>query len=149
MKHPCRYVAPVSGTHGVQFHRCGLAAVRNAYGEVHGKDTKYVRPSERHARLAVGVGFTLAEFLIATRVQQMDAWTHLSPTAPQNAAEPCLRGNEGEDAEGERRDEDAPSKHRRCLRCRFTAVRFGAPPTRTHRPVSRRSVVDRSPGEAR
>lgn len=51
----------------------GLAAVRNAYGEVHGKDTKYVRPSERHARLAVGVGFSLAEFLIATHVQQTDA----------------------------------------------------------------------------
>jgi hypothetical protein len=51
----------------------GLAAVRNAYGDAHGKGSKYVKPSARHARLAVNVGFSLAEFLLATHLAREGA----------------------------------------------------------------------------
>ena len=44
----------------------GLAGLRNAYGDSHGKGPKYVKPSPRHARLAINASMTLAEFLIAT-----------------------------------------------------------------------------------
>jgi len=51
----------------------GLAAVRNAYGDAHGKSHKHVRPSARHAALAVNVGFAMAEFLLATHLAREDA----------------------------------------------------------------------------
>lgn len=44
----------------------GLAAVRNKLGDAHGKGRKAVRPSTRHAELAVNLAGTMASFLIAT-----------------------------------------------------------------------------------
>jgi len=44
----------------------GLAGLRNAFGDAHGKDKRYVKPSIRHAKLAVGFAGTLATFLIET-----------------------------------------------------------------------------------
>lgn len=44
----------------------GLAGLRNALGDSHGKGRRYVQPQPRHARLAVNAAMTLAEFLIET-----------------------------------------------------------------------------------
>ena len=44
----------------------GLASLRNNFGDAHGKKGRYVKPSARHAVLAVNLGGTLATFLIAT-----------------------------------------------------------------------------------
>ena len=44
----------------------GLAEVRNAFGDAHGKGKHPVRASARHARLAVNTAGTLAVFLLET-----------------------------------------------------------------------------------
>lgn len=44
----------------------GLAAVRNAFGDAHGKGKRPVRPTPRHARLAVNAAGALAVFLLET-----------------------------------------------------------------------------------
>ena len=45
----------------------GLAEVRNAFGDAHGKGKQPVRATPRHARLAVNAAGTLAVFLLETR----------------------------------------------------------------------------------
>jgi hypothetical protein len=44
----------------------GLAAVRNAFGDAHGKGKQPVQATSRHARLAVNAAGTLAVFLLET-----------------------------------------------------------------------------------
>lgn len=44
----------------------GLASLRNAFGDAHGKGSRYFRPSKRHAVLAVNLAGTISTFLIAT-----------------------------------------------------------------------------------
>ena len=44
----------------------GLGAIRNKYGDAHGKGTKYKKPSVRHAELAVNLGGAMTSFLIST-----------------------------------------------------------------------------------
>jgi hypothetical protein len=44
----------------------GLAAMRNALGDAHGKAAKSPRPSARHADLAINLAGTLSSFLIET-----------------------------------------------------------------------------------
>lgn len=46
----------------------GLAGLRNALSDAHGKGKNAPRPAPRHARLAVNVGFSLATFLIETHL---------------------------------------------------------------------------------
>lgn len=46
----------------------GMAGLRNALSDAHGKGKKAPRPSPRHARLAVNVGFSLGTFLIETHL---------------------------------------------------------------------------------
>jgi hypothetical protein len=48
----------------------GLAALRNAFGDAHGKSKKYIKPKARHAKLAVGFAGTLSTFLIETFEEQ-------------------------------------------------------------------------------
>lgn len=48
----------------------GLAGLRNAFGDAHGKGKRYVKPSPRHAKMAVGFAGTLATFLIETFEEQ-------------------------------------------------------------------------------
>lgn len=48
----------------------GLAGLRNAFGDAHGKGKRYLKPSARHAKLAVGFAGTLAMFLIETYEEQ-------------------------------------------------------------------------------
>ena len=51
----------------------GLAAVRNKLGDAHGKGRNAVRPSSRHAELAVNLAGTMASFMIGT-------WEHVRTT---------------------------------------------------------------------
>ncbi|WP_167883699.1 abortive infection family protein, partial [Leptospira selangorensis] len=44
----------------------GLAGLRNKLGDAHGQETKQVKPSKRHAELAVNLSGTLCSFLIST-----------------------------------------------------------------------------------
>jgi hypothetical protein len=44
----------------------GLAALRNAFGDAHGRAASQPKPSQRHADLAVNLAGALAAFLIAT-----------------------------------------------------------------------------------
>jgi hypothetical protein len=44
----------------------GLASMRNKLGDAHGKKRNYVKPTSRHATLAVNLGGALATFLITT-----------------------------------------------------------------------------------
>lgn len=44
----------------------GLASLRNALGDAHGKRTAVVRPAARHADLAINLAGSLATFLLAT-----------------------------------------------------------------------------------
>jgi hypothetical protein len=44
----------------------GFASLRNRYGDSHGKDKKYVKPSERHAKLAVNLSGSLTSFILET-----------------------------------------------------------------------------------
>ncbi|MEG1118584.1 MAG: abortive infection family protein, partial [Janthinobacterium sp.] len=44
----------------------GLAAVRNRLSDSHGKGKAAVKPSARHAELAVNLAGTMAVFLLAT-----------------------------------------------------------------------------------
>ncbi len=48
----------------------GLAAMRNALSDAHGKSKRAVRPAPRHAKLAVNSGFAVAGFLIDTHVEK-------------------------------------------------------------------------------
>jgi hypothetical protein len=50
----------------------GLAGLRNAYGDSHGKGPRYVRPEPRHSRLAINAAMTLAEFLTETYQSRTD-----------------------------------------------------------------------------
>ncbi|MBT5030897.1 MAG: abortive infection family protein [Proteobacteria bacterium] len=53
----------LSGCHSV-IH--GLAAIRNAFGDAHGKNDQTPKPSKRHSDLAVNSAGTIATFLIST-----------------------------------------------------------------------------------
>jgi hypothetical protein len=44
----------------------GLGSLRNKVGDAHGKSMHYVKPHERHAKLAVNLAGTLSSFLIET-----------------------------------------------------------------------------------
>jgi hypothetical protein len=44
----------------------GLGSLRNKTGDAHGKGQRYVKPSERHAKLAVNLAGTVSVFLIET-----------------------------------------------------------------------------------
>jgi hypothetical protein len=44
----------------------GLGSLRNKIGDAHGKGGKPVRPSARHAQLAVNLAGTVATFIIET-----------------------------------------------------------------------------------
>lgn len=48
----------------------GLAAMRNALSDAHGRGKRSVGPAPRHARLAVNAGFAIAGFLIDTHVEK-------------------------------------------------------------------------------
>lgn len=61
----------------------GLAGLRNAFGDAHGKGARGVRPLSRHAELAVNLAGAAAMFLLAT----LDASLHATtPAAPARAA---------------------------------------------------------------
>jgi Abortive infection C-terminus len=51
----------------------GLAGLRNAFGDAHGKSSKAPKPSERHADLAVNAAGTIATFLIASYEQRKNS----------------------------------------------------------------------------
>ena len=44
----------------------GLGSLRNSLGDAHGKGIGHVRPSSRHARLAVNLSGSMALFLAET-----------------------------------------------------------------------------------
>ncbi|MGG1678441.1 abortive infection family protein [Neobacillus sp. NRS-1170] len=44
----------------------GLGALRNAYGDSHGKGKVYYRPSERHAKFSINLSGTLCIYLLET-----------------------------------------------------------------------------------
>lgn len=44
----------------------GLASLRNAFGDAHGKGLRHVKASKRHAELAVNLSGTICSFLIST-----------------------------------------------------------------------------------
>ena len=44
----------------------GLASLRNAFGDAHGKGTRQVKPKKRHSELAVNLSGTISAFLIST-----------------------------------------------------------------------------------
>jgi len=48
----------------------GLGSLRNKVGDAHGKSLRYVKPHERHAKLAVNLAGTLSSFLIETYNQK-------------------------------------------------------------------------------
>lgn len=48
-----------------------MATIRNAYGSGHGKSATYKGLESRHAKLAVGAGITLVEFLWETHEQRL------------------------------------------------------------------------------
>lgn len=49
----------------------GLAAIRNELSDAHGKSkTRYYKPDERHAMLAVGTAKTLADFMFASYIEK-------------------------------------------------------------------------------
>lgn len=48
----------------------GLAGMRNALSDAHGKGKHSVRPAPRHAKLAVNAGFAVAGFLIDSHVEK-------------------------------------------------------------------------------
>lgn len=48
----------------------GLAAMRNALSDAHGRGKGSVGPAPRHAKLAVNAGFAIAGFLIDTHVEK-------------------------------------------------------------------------------
>lgn len=50
----------------------GFASLRNKYGDAHGKERKYVRPSARHAQLAVNLSGTISTFLFETLEHAVD-----------------------------------------------------------------------------
>lgn len=51
----------------------GLAGLRNALSDAHGRGRADIRPSPRHARLAVNMAFGLSTFLIDTHTETRDA----------------------------------------------------------------------------
>jgi hypothetical protein len=55
----------------------GLGTLRNKLGDAHGKGNKAVKPSARHAALAVNLAGSMAAFLVA-------AWEERSPKALQS-----------------------------------------------------------------
>lgn len=50
----------------------GLAGMRNALSDAHGRGKGSVGPAPRHAKLAVNTGFAIAGFLIDTHVEKPD-----------------------------------------------------------------------------
>jgi hypothetical protein len=44
----------------------GLGSLRNKVGDAHGKGIRYVKPKERHAKLAVNLAGSLSSFLLDT-----------------------------------------------------------------------------------
>lgn len=48
----------------------GLAGMRNALSDAHGKGKRSVRPAPRHAKLAVNAGFAVAGFLIDSHIEK-------------------------------------------------------------------------------
>lgn len=51
---------------GCQSVVIGLGAVRNKFGDAHGKGKKFTSPASRHAELAVNLAGSMAAFLVAT-----------------------------------------------------------------------------------
>jgi hypothetical protein len=60
---------------GCQSVVLGLGALRNQVGDAHGQGTRQVRPSARHAELAVNLAGAMATFLVET-------WVHRASTSP-------------------------------------------------------------------
>ncbi|MEA3459626.1 MAG: abortive infection family protein [Chloroflexota bacterium] len=64
----------------------GIAALRNAYSDAHGKPKRYIKPSARHARLAVNMAGALCAFLLDTyEVRSKTDLRHPSPTDGRGA----------------------------------------------------------------
>ncbi|MCZ8518903.1 abortive infection family protein [Paenibacillus caseinilyticus] len=51
----------------------GLGSLRNKFGDAHGHGIKYYKPSKRHAQLAVNIAGSLADFLISTWIEKLNA----------------------------------------------------------------------------
>ncbi|MNI93900.1 hypothetical protein D3C73_1519200 [compost metagenome] len=51
----------------------GLGSVRNKLSDAHGRSQKTVKPSKRHAQLAVNLAGAMADFLFATWVEKENA----------------------------------------------------------------------------
>jgi hypothetical protein len=51
----------------------GLAELRNAYGDAHGRGIRYPKPNQRHAEMAVNLAGTIAVFLIQTYEERIKA----------------------------------------------------------------------------
>jgi len=49
----------------------GLGSLRNKHGDAHGKSNKAIKPSLRHAELAVNLSGSMALFLIETLEQKI------------------------------------------------------------------------------
>jgi len=56
----------------------GLAGMRNALSDAHGRGKRSVGPAPRHAKLAVNTGFAIAGFLIDTHIEKPDRKTEAS-----------------------------------------------------------------------
>lgn len=54
----------------------GLAAIRNAFGDAHGKSPTAPRPSARHADLAINLAGSVATFLMATYEERYEPPRH-------------------------------------------------------------------------
>ncbi|MBU8922234.1 MAG: abortive infection family protein [Bacteroidales bacterium] len=50
----------------------GLGSIRNKLGDAHGKGQKHVRPTSRHARLAVNLAGAMALFLVETYLKRYE-----------------------------------------------------------------------------
>jgi len=66
----------------------GLGSLRNKIGDAHGKGVHYVKPHERHAKLAVNLAGTLSSFLIETFNQKQNRKAQGATHAAQNTANP-------------------------------------------------------------
>lgn len=48
----------------------GIAAMRNALSDAHGRGKRSVGPAPRHAKLAVNAGFAVAVFLVDSHLEK-------------------------------------------------------------------------------
>jgi len=54
----------------------GLSSLRNRLSDSHGRGTRHIKPSQRHAALCINMAGTIAEFLIETLISQSDKAGH-------------------------------------------------------------------------